>query len=270
MEMGLKDKVALVTGGSQGLGRAVCLNLAAERAKVVVNHYPGQDEKAEAVAGEIMRTHGVEAMSVGADVSQEADVVDMFRRIEERFSPVEVLVNNAAICPTCQVKDLSHEQWAETLAVNLTGTFLTSREMVRRLIAAGRTGRIVNVSTSSAFRGSTTGHAPYDASKGGMVSFTISLAREVAPHGIAVNAVAPGMMLTEMTAAAIEANETKYLAGIPLNRVADTKEVADVIYFALVAMVRAGVDLADVEAVLDRRELRISRRPGDAKPENAS
>ena len=231
MELGLKDKVALVTGGSQGLGRTVCLSLAAEGANVVVNYYPGQGEKAEAVVAEIERTCGVEAMTAGADVSQEPDVLDMFRLIEERFSPVEVLVNNAAVCPTCQVKDMSHQQWSETLAVNLTGTFLTSREMVRRLITAGRTGRIVNVSTASAFLGSTTGHAPYDASKGGMVSFTVSLAREVAPHGIAVNAVAPGMMLTEMTAAAVKANEAKYLARIPLNRIADTREVADVIVF---------------------------------------
>ena len=126
---------------------------------------------------------------------------------------------------------MTHQQWSETLAVNLTGTFLTSRRMIVALIAAGRTGRIVNVSSQAAFRGSTTGHAPYDASKGGIVSLTVSLAREVAAHGIAVNAVAPGMMLTEMTAATLAANEARYLARIPLNRIANTEEVADVIAF---------------------------------------
>ena len=230
MDLELKDKVALVTGGSRGLGRTVCLELAAEGARVAVN-YRRRVEEAEDVAAEIRRSHGIEAISVQGDVSQEADVADMFHRIEQRFSLVEILVNNAAVCPTRQVKEMSVEEWSETLAVNLTGAFLTSREMVRRLIAAGRTGRIVNVSSQSAFRGSTTGHAPYDASKGGMVSFTVSLAREAAPHGIAVNAVAPGMMLTEMTAATLKANEAKYLARIPLNRVADTREIADVIIF---------------------------------------
>jgi 3-oxoacyl-[acyl-carrier protein] reductase len=103
--------------------------------------------------------------------------------------------------------------------------------MVRRALAARRGGRIVNVASVAAFRGSTTGHAPYDASKGGIVSLTVSLAREVAPHGIAVNAVAPGMMLTEMTAATLAANEEKYLARIPLRRIGDPAEIAHVVTF---------------------------------------
>ena len=168
-------------------------------------------------------------MSVHGDVSCEEDVQEMFRQVEERFSLVEILVNNAALCPTCPVKEMSLEQWEKTLAVNLTGTFLTSREMIRRLPDVHQTGRIVNVSSQAAFRGSTTGHAPYDASKGGMVSFTVALAREVATQGIAVNAVAPGMMFTEMTSATLTANADKYRARIPLNRIADTEEIADVI-----------------------------------------
>jgi 3-oxoacyl-[acyl-carrier protein] reductase len=230
MDLKLKDKVALVTGGSRGLGRAISLALAAEGAAVAVNYQRGAD-RAEAVVAEIQGTHGVEAMAVEADVSQEADVLEMFRRIDARFSRIDVLVNNAAVCPTCRVKDLSLDEWTRTLEVNLTGTFLTCREMVRRLLASGRTGRIVNVSSTAAFLGSTTGHAPYDASKGGMVSFTISLAREVAAQGIAVNAVAPGMIHTDMTAETIKANEEKYLARIPLRRIADPAEIADVVVF---------------------------------------
>ncbi|MFV2067321.1 MAG: SDR family NAD(P)-dependent oxidoreductase [Pirellulales bacterium] len=228
MDLGLNGKVALVTGGSRGLGRTVCLHLAAEGANIVVN-YRRNAELAEAVVAQLKEDHGVEAMSVHGDVSREEDVREMFRRAEDRFSQVEILVNNAAICPTRQVKEMPLGEWEETLAVNLTGTFLTSREMVRRLLDARRTGRIVNVSSQAAFRGSTTGHAPYDASKGGMVSLTVSLAREVASHGIAVNAVAPGMMRTEMTAETIEANQAKYLARIPLGRIAKTEEIADVI-----------------------------------------
>jgi 3-oxoacyl-[acyl-carrier protein] reductase len=230
MHLGLKGKVALVTGGSQGLGRAVCLGLAAEGATVVVN-FRCEEEKANSVVQEIRKRHGAWAMSVQGDVSQEDDVQRLFGRVEQQCSLVDVLVNNAAVCPTCQVKEMSLVQWSETLAVNLTGAFLTSREMVRRLAASARGGRIVNVSSQAAFRGSTTGHAPYDASKGGLVSFTVSLAREVAPLGIAVNAVAPGMMFTEMTSATLKAREAQYLERIPLNRIADTKEIADVIVF---------------------------------------
>lgn len=237
MELNLTGRVALVTGGSRGLGQAVCLGLAAEGVKVAVN-YRRNASKAEAVVAEIEGSHGVEAMIVEGDVAKEADVLRMFRLAEERFSRVDILVNNAAVCPTCQVKDLTLDEWTRTLQVNLTGTFLACREMVRRLLAAERTGRIVNVSSAAAFLGSTTGHAPYDASKGGMVSLTVSLAREVAPHGIAVNAVAPGMMFTEMTERTLAANKEKYLARIPLKRIGKVAEVADVIVF--LASERAG------------------------------
>jgi 3-oxoacyl-[acyl-carrier protein] reductase len=230
MDLQLEGKVALVTGGSRGLGKAICLELAAEGVKVAVN-YRRNPRKAGAVVEQIRTAHGVEAMAVRADVSQEADVVAMFRRIEATFSQVDILINNAAVCPTCQVKDTSEQQWNDTLRVNLAGTFLTCREMVRRLLAAKRTGRIVNVSSAAAFLGSTTGHAPYDASKGGMISLTVSLAREVAPYGIAVNAVAPGMMQTDMTADTLKANMEKYLARIPLKRIADPSEVAGVVVF---------------------------------------
>jgi 3-oxoacyl-[acyl-carrier protein] reductase len=228
MDLHLADKVALVTGGAVGLGRAISLGLAAEGARVAVN-YRSHAREAEALVDEIRKSRDVDAMAVRADVADESQVEAMFRAIRERFGRLDVLVNNAALCPTCDVKDLTSAQWSQTVEVNLTGTFLCSREMVRQLIAAGRPGRIVNVSSQAAFRGSTTGHAPYDASKGGIVSLTVSMAREVARYGIAVNAVAPGMMLTDMTARALESNPEKYLARIPLGRIGDTSEIADVI-----------------------------------------
>ncbi len=230
MDLQLKDKVALVTGGSHGLGKTVCLTLAQEGAKVAVN-CRRNPEKADAVVDEIRQEYGVEAMTVLGDVSKEADVKSMFDQIEERFGLVEILVNNAAICPPGLVKDLTEQVWSDTVRINLTGTFLTSREIVRRLLAAERPGRIVNVSSQAAFRGSTSGQAPYDSSKGGMVSFTVSLALEVADKGIAVNAVAPGMMYTEMTAEKLDANEEKYIARIPLRRIGKTQEIADVVVF---------------------------------------
>jgi 3-oxoacyl-[acyl-carrier protein] reductase len=230
MDLHLKDQVAIVTGGSRGLGRAISLALAAEGARVVVN-YRQDAQRAQALVDEIAGTHGTEAAAVRADVSNEADACRLFQCAEQTFSRVDVLVNNAGVWPTAYVKDMTRQQWDHTLAVNLTGPFLTSREAVRRWTAAGRKGRIVNVSSQAAFRGSTTGHADYASSKAGLVTFTISLAREVAPLGIHVNAVAAGMMVTDMARDALDQNEQAYLQRIPLGRIADPSEIARVVVF---------------------------------------
>jgi 3-oxoacyl-[acyl-carrier protein] reductase len=140
-------------------------------------------------------------------------------------------VNNAGIWPTAYVKDMDEREWNATLAVNLTGSFLTCREAVRRWLASATSGRIVNIVSQAAFHGSTTGHAHYAASKAGVVALTVSLAREVAPRGICVNAVAPGMMSTEMAREALDKSEADYLKRIPLGRIADATEVAGVVVF---------------------------------------
>jgi len=230
MDLSLEDKVAVVTGGSRGLGGAISLALGAEGAKVAVN-YRKNAEKAESLVAKMSATHGVEAWAVEADVSREADVLTMFRRAEERLGPINLLVNNAGVWPTAYVKDMTEAEWNQTLAVNLTGPFLTCREATRRWLDSGEAGAIVNVSSQAAFRGSTTGHAHYAASKAGLVTFTVSLAREVAPHGVRVNAVAAGMMTTEMAREALERNQEQYIKRIPLGRIADPAEIADVVVF---------------------------------------
>ena len=230
MDLGLRDKVAIVTGGSRGLGRAISLGLAAEGAKVAVN-YRENAERADALVAEITRTRGTEALAVKADVSQEPDVEAMFRLIEARLARVDVLVNNAGVWPTAYVKDMTLDAWNHTLAVNLTGPLLTSREAVRRWLATGVKGSIVNISSQAAFHGSTTGHAHYAASKAGLIALTVSLAREVAPHGIRVNAIVAGMMATDMARDALEQNSRAYLKRIPLGRIADPAEIARVAVF---------------------------------------
>jgi 3-oxoacyl-[acyl-carrier protein] reductase len=230
MDLHLKGKVALVTGSSHGLGKSICLGLAAEGAKVVVN-YRRSPGRAEAVVSEIQEKYGVEALAVYADMGKETEIVSMFERTEEHFSQIDILVNNAAICPQSWVKDTPTEKWDGVLQVNLTGTFIACREMVNRLISAERPGRIVNISSVAAFHGSTSGQAAYDASKGGMISFTVSLAREVASYGITVNALAPGLMVTEMTEKKYMAGKDKYLARIPLGRFGETEEIADAVVF---------------------------------------
>ena len=230
MDLGLKDKVALVTGAGHGLGKAICLALAAEGVKVGVN-YRRNPEQAEAVVTEIRSIFGVEAVALPGDVAREADIVAAFDRLEAALGPVDLLVNNAAFCPTGPVHELTEETWNHTFQVNMTGTFLACKHFVKRLVQRDRTGRIVNISSQAAFRGSTTGHAPYDASKGGIISFTVALARELAPRGINVNCVAPGMMFTEMTADTITRNRQKYIDRIPLRRIGTVEEIAGVVTF---------------------------------------
>lgn len=229
MDLNLKDKVVLVTGGSRGLGKAICFSLASEGADVVVNCARSRD-KAEEVAAEIRDKYGRKAMVSVANVGSEKDVVRMFEEIDE-FGKCDILVNNAATCPTCQLADMSAEMWTETIDVNLNGTFYCSREFVKRLLDQERTGRIVNIASQAGFRGSTSGHAPYDASKGGVVALTVSLAREVAKKGICVNAVAPGMVRTEMVEKVLTNNLQKYLDRIPLYRIATCREISDVVLF---------------------------------------
>jgi 3-oxoacyl-[acyl-carrier protein] reductase len=230
MDLNLADKVALVTGGSRGLGRAICLGLAAEGVKLAVNSLSSRARACE-LAEQIKAEHAVETLPVAGDVAKHSDVRQIFDRTESALGAIDILVNNAGIWPTAYVKDMTEKQWNTTQQVNLTGPFLCCREAVRRWLEAGRAGRIVNVSSQAAFRGSTSGHAHYAASKAGLVALTVSLAREVAPHGIHVNAVAPGMMNTEMAREALEVGHQKYLDRIPLRRIADPAEVAHVVVF---------------------------------------
>ncbi len=230
MDLELAGKVAIVTGGSRGLGRAISWVLAAEGAHVAVNYRRGADA-AERLAAEIESAHGTEATAVQADVAQAADVARLFRRVESRLGPVDVLVNNAGVWPTAYVKEMTLDEWNEAMAVNLSGPFLACREAVRRWRAAGRQGTIVNISSQAAYHGSTTGHAHYAASKAGLVSLTLSLAREAAPYGIRVNAIAAGMMATDMARDALEKDAQKYIDRIPLGRIAVPGEIAQVAVF---------------------------------------
>jgi 3-oxoacyl-[acyl-carrier protein] reductase len=236
MDLGLKQKAVLVTGASRGIGRAIALAFAAEGARVGVN-YRQDRAGAEAVAAAIAGQGG-QAVLLPGDVSREADVASILDGLEKAFSRVDVLVNNAAHCPSGPVTGFTREEWEKTFAINVTGAFLLSREAVRRWQAAGAAGAIVNIASQAAYLGSTSGHLPYDASKGALVSMTIALARETAPSGIRVNAVAPGMVLTEMVAAIWEAKKASYLARIPMARIGEPEEIASAVLF--LASDRAG------------------------------
>lgn len=227
MDLGLKNKVVLVTGGSRGIGSAICAAFADEGAKVGVNY-----RKSRAEAEAVVKALGAkQAAAIPGDLAEAKDIAPMFDALEKAFGPVDVLVNNAAYCPSGPIESYTREEWEHTFAVNVTGAFLASQELIKRLRARKAKGRIVNIASQAAFLGSTSGHLPYDASKGALVSMTRAIAREVAREGIHVNAVAPGMVLTEMVAKIWEERKERYLARIPLHRIGQPEEIANVVVF---------------------------------------
>lgn len=230
MDLKLAGKVAIVTGGSRGIGKAICLALAAEGAHVVVN-YCRNREKAQAVAGQILAMRKGRAVALRADMGREQDIAALFETAERRLGTVDILVNNAAYCPSGPVTSYSRKEWERTFSINVTGVFLACQELVRRLRARKGKGKIVNMASQAAFLGSTSGHLPYDASKGALVSLTRALARELAEEGTNVNAVAPGMVLTEMVEGVLQKKLDAYLSRIPLKRIARPEEIADIVVF---------------------------------------
>ena len=224
MDFGLKGKNALVTGSTKGLGLAIVKILAQEGANVIVSGRNETQAKQEAAA--VREMYGVKAVGIPADlgVCGEADI--LFEESLAALGNLDILVNNAGIWPTSYVREMEPEDFESTIYMNLEVPFLLSKRMVNHLVENEKKGKIIQIVSQAAFHGSTTGHAHYAASKGGLVTFMISLAREVASLGINVNAVAPGMMATPMTKDALDKKGDYYNSRIPIGRVAEPEEVA--------------------------------------------
>ncbi|HEV8225418.1 MAG TPA: 3-oxoacyl-ACP reductase family protein [Methylomirabilota bacterium] len=226
--MRLEGKVALVTGAQQGIGRAIAVALARDGADVGVN-FLDDAAAAEKVAGEI-RGLGRRAVTVQGDVSQTASVQGMVKTVVDALGPPDVLVNNAGVFPRASFLELPEREWDHVLGINLKGSFLCAQAVARALVAAGRPGAIVNIS-SSAVRGDPRG-VHYSSSKAGVVGLTRAMALALAPHGIRVNAIAPG--LTD-TAQPRYGNTEEQIAErareIPLGRIAQPEEIAKVAVF---------------------------------------
>ena len=226
--MRLSGKVALVTGAQQGIGRAIAVALARDGADVGVN-FLDDAEAAERVVDEI-RGLGRRAVTVQADVAQAASVEAMVAAVVDALGPPEVLVNNAGVFPRASFLELQEREWDHVLGVNLKGSFLCAQAVARALVAAGRPGAIVNIS-SSAVRGDARG-VHYSASKAGVVGLTRAMALALAPHRIRVNAIAPGLTDTQQPR---YGNTEEQLADrareIPLGRMAQPEEIARVAVF---------------------------------------
>ena len=221
----LADKVALVTGGSRGIGRETCLELARLGATVVVNYARGAVE-AEGVAKEIEDAGG-RALTVQADVSDEDQVAMMVATVVEEFGRIDILVNNAGITRDALLIRMKKSDWDEVIRINLTGAFNCLQAVAKRMIKQ-RSGAIVNVSSIVGVIGNA-GQANYTAAKAGLIGLTKTVARELASRNIRVNGVAPGFISTEMTDSLAENLKEKIVERIPMGRFGTTEEVAKVI-----------------------------------------
>jgi 3-oxoacyl-[acyl-carrier protein] reductase len=191
----VNDRVALVTGGGRGIGRAISVALARAGHPVAVNYLSREDE-AKATLARVEKS-GAEGVCVQADVSEPKEVEGLFAEVEEALGPVHVLVNNAGMRGDTLTLKMSDEKWENVLRVNLSGTFFCCRRALRSMLRA-RWGRIVNLSSVAGLRASP-GQTNYSAAKAGVIAFSKSLAKEVAAKGITVNAVCPGLIATELT-----------------------------------------------------------------------
>jgi 3-oxoacyl-[acyl-carrier protein] reductase len=223
----LAGKVALITGASRGIGRAVALELARQGAAVALNYQQSQ-EAVEAVRAEAERL-GAQALVVQADVSQSADVERLVSSTLQRFERVDVLINNAGVTRDRLLMRMSDEDWDVVLQTNLRGAFLCTRAVLRGMIRQ-RSGRIISISSVSGIVGNA-GQANYAAAKAGLIGFTRSIAREVASRGITANVVAPGYIDTDMWNDVAPAARDHFLGLVPLGHPGSPDDVASAVAF---------------------------------------
>ncbi|PSN20082.1 3-oxoacyl-[acyl-carrier-protein] reductase [filamentous cyanobacterium CCP5] len=221
----LTDQVAIVTGASRGIGRAVAVALAAEGATVVVN-YARSSQAADEVVAQIAEAGG-QAIALQADVSKAAEVDSLVKTTLEKFGRIDILVNNAGITRDTLLLRMKPEDWQAVIDLNLTGVFLCTRA-VAKLMLKQRSGRIINIASVAGQMGNP-GQANYSAAKAGVIGFTKTAAKEMAPRGVTVNAVAPGFIATDMTGNL--PNTDEILKFIPLGKFGQPEDIAGMVRF---------------------------------------
>lgn len=221
------SRVALVTGGSRGIGRSIALALASSGHRVAVNYASRADAANDVVSA--IEAEGGEAMAVGANVADPEAVAAMFESVQEKWSPVDILVNNAGITRDDLLLRMSVEAFDAVIATNLRSAFLCSKAAMRGMLKS-RWGRIISIGSVAGIAGNP-GQANYAASKAGLIGMSKSIAKEVGSRGITVNVVAPGFIATEMTDALGDEAKKASLGAITLGRFGDPGEVAAAVAF---------------------------------------
>jgi len=227
IDLGLKNKVALVTGSTRGLGKAIAEKLAEEKAIVIITGT--NQEKAEAVAKLIAENYGVETDSFQIDVTSESSVKDVVSAIIKKFGRIDILINNAGITRDARIMMMKAEDWEAVLKTNLTGAFnctkLVSKHMLKQ-----KYGKIINMTSVVGIMGNI-GQANYSASKAGLIGLTKTTAKELATRGITVNAIAPGYIKSDMTEVLSDEVSKKMLSLIPMEEYGTPEDIANTVLF---------------------------------------
>ena len=224
--MMLENQVALVTGGARGIGKAISEALATAGARVIVSDI--DLAAAQATAAELSQK-GPGAVAVAADVSNSASVEAMMKEALQHYGRIDILINNAGITRDGLLLRMKEEDWDLVMNINLKGVYLCTKAIMRSMMKQ-RSGRIINIASVVGVMGNA-GQANYAASKAGVIGFTKSAAKEMAPRGINVNAVAPGFIATDMTEKLSDEVKADFLKSIPLGRAGTAEDVADVVLF---------------------------------------
>jgi len=236
----LADKVALVTGASRGLGRAIAVKLASLGAKVAVNYLSHDAEAREAAA--MIENRGGEVLLIKADVTSADAVKNMIRQITEKWDGIDILVNNAGITRDSLLPRMSDEVWDEVINTNLKGAYLCTKWALRSMMTRPW-GRIINIASLAGIIGNQ-GQTNYSASKGGLIAFTKAVAREVGSRNITANVIAPGFFLTDMTEKLPQEMKESILSRIPLKRFGTPEDLAELVAF--LSSARSGYITAEV------------------------
>ncbi|MFL0198435.1 3-oxoacyl-[acyl-carrier-protein] reductase [Clostridium sp. WILCCON 0269] len=227
IDLGLIDKVALITGGTRGLGKTIAEKLAGEKVKVVVTGI--NEERAKKVANEISLTYNVETLGLKHDVSSEESTKEVVKAVVTKFKRIDILINNAGVTSDGIMMMMKKENWDRVINTNLTGAFNCTKFVSKHMLRQ-RSGSIVNIASVVGIIGNV-GQANYSASKAGLIGFTKTVARELADRGIVVNAIAPGYISTDMTSVLPDKVTDEMLSRIPMKTYGKPEAVANTVLF---------------------------------------
>lgn len=225
--MSLSGKVALITGGSRGIGREIAIELSKHGVNIAIT-YNNNEVKAKETVDEIQK-NGAKGIYIKVDVSKEEDVLKMIETVKNQLGSIDILVNNAGINKDNLLMRMKTDEWDDVINTNLKGTYLCTKAVVRNMIKE-KYGKVINIASIAGVAGNF-GQTNYSASKAGIIGFTKSLAKELASRGINVNAVAPGLIQTDMAKALKDDIKDSLVKNIPMGRLGSTKDIANIVVF---------------------------------------